>query len=30
MIHDKREALNRALHHSYQGAKVRKPGQEIG
>ena len=29
MIHDKREALNRALHFSYQAAKVRKPEQEI-
>jgi hypothetical protein len=30
MIHDKREALNRALHFSYQAAEVRKVGQEIG
>ena len=29
MIHDKREALNRALHFSYQAAMVRKPDQEI-
>ena len=28
MIHDKREALNRALHFSYQAAEVRKVGQE--
>ena len=30
MIHDKREALNRALHFSYQAAEVRKVDQEIG
>ena len=28
MIHDKREALNRALHFSYQAAEVLKVGQE--
>lgn len=28
MIHDKREALNRALYFSYQAAEVRKVGQE--
>ena len=30
MIHDKREALNRALHFSYQAAKVRKVDPENG
>ena len=30
MIHDKREALQRALHFSYQAATVRKSGQETG